>query len=343
MIRQTDQDCSARTRLSIANAKIGLHLQSPDLWWTCLTQAGLISSFFSFSETRFLSDGCVWQNSCPTETGFPRVELKIINPQQAIALLMLPCLVLQMARSSSRNRTGSASLGPSNASLIGLRQQPASSPRACIRQQGDGCRPTSLVPSHRSSRLSSILSRLPIANSLSQPQLPLVHPLSRPDAASQQTFPPLQPSGTLEASDPAPSETQEPSALEPVQLASSLGYPDRQHWSSGHGVVSFPAGASQGSAEESEEGAESTQPGDAERQACRDQRAKQRQREVEISKLILEKVQQQHRCRQSSTLLEKLHHKLAGANADVARPPSISTAEAVDCMLQSMRHKHFAS
>lgn len=264
--------------------------------------------------------GILAQANLPCPASVPMRRAWMCHSTAGSSLLTGECLLVQTARSSSRNRTGSASLGPSNASLIGLRQQPASSPRACIRQQGDGCRPTSLVPSHRGSRLSNILTRLPIADSVSQPQLPLVHPLSRPDAAWQNHLLPLQPSGTLEASDPKPSDSLRPSAPEPVQLASSLGYPDRQHWSSGHGVVSFPAAAGQGSLEDSEAAAESTQPGDQERQARRDQRAKQRQREVEISKLILEKVQQQHRYSWTSQPPGKLHDNRMGLKADLVPP-----------------------
>ncbi|KAK9820911.1 hypothetical protein WJX74_005850 [Apatococcus lobatus] len=212
-------------------------------------------------------------------------------------------------RTSSHSTSGAASLGPSNTNLTGIRQQPASIPRACLRQQGDGLRPISLVPSHQGSTLNRILSRLPIAQSPSQPQLPVISSPVRPTAAFSQNQQPVQPSETPEASAQAPAQrtsSHDSPASKPAQLASSLEYPDRQHWHSGDGVTSLPAeGWSShqasgvehaGKAETQQQQSEETrQSEDKDGQARREHKAKKRQREVEISKLILEKVQQQHR------------------------------------------------
>ncbi|RYG70052.1 hypothetical protein EON64_01195, partial [archaeon] len=52
-----------------------------------------------------------------------------------------------------------------------------------------------------------------------------------------------------------------------------------------------------------EAGESAQQPEDRERRDRRERKARKRQQEVEVSKLILEKVQQQHRCDQRSVLV----------------------------------------
>lgn len=130
----------------------------------------------------------------------------------------------EVPRSSSRCSSGNASLGPSNGSLVGMSHHPASIPQACLRRQGEGSsRTAARVPSHSGSSYSRVLSRLPTAHSLSQPQVPLVHPQPQSLAASAAALQPadagskslLDPRCHLLSVQPTNGPDSKPQAAEP--------------------------------------------------------------------------------------------------------------------------------